>query len=557
MLEILEGYKPKDLGLDGYAEFRKDPQTGQEVQLEVIEFAAYCDKRFAAVSAPTGFGKQLIALSLMKLLGARSVALTGTKGLQDQYKRDGEQYGLCDVRGRGNYQCGDFANLDCRGGVSVGCRYTNGRGCEYERVKQKARNAESVSANYAYWLAVNDKATGLERGEEEAALFGENPVELLILDEAHEAPQILSDYLACRVYEGELRKWIGDDVKRMSDDIQEWKTALKNEQVVENLRAEIRTMGMELAHLGKRATKEHVVELHKLEGTLQKAERISGMQDDWVCEKREGTRWGRQWNFDVIWPGRYAEQYLFCGVEKIVVMSATLRPKTMSLLGVGREDYEFREWQRIFPANRHPIYSIPARVDGKDVRVDRRTTDQQLRAWVDHIDLIIDMRLDRKGIIQTVSYDRQKFFMEHSRHAGIMMGNTQDPESDSAAEAAERFKKMPAPCLLVSPSFNTGWDFPGDSCEFIVICKVPFKPNRGKVQKAREERDKQYGAYQAMIELVQGAGRGMRSAEDRCEVFLCDGHVSWFLNQNKALAPDWFVKGVRRVMEVPKAPEKL
>jgi Rad3-related DNA helicase len=354
-----------------------------------------------------------------------------------------------------------------------------------------------------------------------------------------------------------MRKWLGEDVKKMGDEVREWQRALKNEQVVENLRAEVRTCGMELVHLGRKATKEHVAELHKLEATLQKCERISGMQDDWVCEKREGTRWGRQWSFDVIWPGRYAEQYLFCNVEKVVVMSATLRPKTMSLLGVKGEDYEFREWQRIFPANRHPIYSSPARYEDKDVRVDRRTTDRQLQAWVDHIDHIIEARLDRKGIIQTVSYDRQRFLMDHSRFRDHFMGNTNDPESDSASEVAEAFRKASAPKILVSPSFSTGWDFPGSECEYVVICKVPFKPNQGKVQKAREERDEKYGAYLAMIEMVQASGRGMRSSEDRCEVFIVDGHCGWFMAQNKFLAPEWFVRGVRKVAEVPQPPEKL
>jgi Rad3-related DNA helicase len=238
-------------------------------------------------------------------------------------------------------------------------------------------------------------------------------------------------------------------------------------------------------------------------------------------------------------------------------MSATLRPKTLGLLGVGKEHYEFKEWQRIFPAHRHPIYSIPARYQDKDVRIDRRTTEEQMHAWVEHIDKIIEGRLDRKGIIQTVSYDRQKYLFEHSRHSQHFIGNTNDPDSETASQIADAFRRSRAPQVLVSPSFATGWDFPGEGCEYVIVCKVPFKPNQGKVQKAREERDKQYGAYLAMIDLVQSAGRGMRSADDRCEVFVVDGHLSWFLHQNSSLAPQWFVHGVRKMAEIPKAAEKL
>ena len=229
----------------------------------------------------------------------------------------------------------------------------------------------------------------------------------------------------------------------------------------------------------------------------------------------------------------------------------------MSLLGVGKDEYEFREWNRIFPGNRHPIYSIPARRDGKDIRIDRRTTREDLQAWVDHIDSIIDGRLDRRGIIQTVSYERQRFLFDHSRHREHFLGNTADPDSDTAAEIAEEFRVAVPPRILVSPSFSTGWDFPGRECEYIVLCKVPFKGNGSKVQKVREERDPQYGAYGAMLEMVQGAGRGMRSSDDQCEVFVVDGHVNWFLFQNKNLAPGWFVRGLRKVVEIPEPPEKL
>ena len=200
-------------------------------------------------------------------------------------------------------------------------------------------------------------------------------------------------------------------------------------------------------------------------------------------------------------------------------MSATLRPKTLGLLGIGKDVSEFREWDRVFPSNRHPIYSIPARGnDGKEIRIDRRTKDDDLLSWVEWIDRIIDGRLDRKGLIHTVSYARQQFLLDNSRHSGIMLGNTGEPDSETTVEVANRFRETVAPAILVSPSFGTGWDFPGSELEFIIISKIPFKPNNGKVAKAREQRDPQYSSYEAMQELIQGCGRGMRFDLDRCEI---------------------------------------
>src|SRR5215471_13301108 len=543
-MSILEGYTPKDLGLDGYESYRCDPVTGQEVQLEVVEFAAYTEKRVATCSVPTGVGKSLIALSLAKLTGARTVVLTATKGLQDQYVHDAARYGLVDVRGRDNYACQDFSGLSCRDGSQVGCRYL-GRGCTYECARGKARNSDLVCTNYNYWISANDRARGIEEDG--------NEVEMLILDEGHSADVVLSDYLSVRMYESEIKEYV--DAKELDEEILHWQDMWLSVAVSE-LEEEIESL--------KKTVKRNLTHpvplkrLHDKEKTKDKLLKITDMNtEDWICEKREGGRYGRTWDFDVIWPGRYAEKYLFCDVSKVVIMSATLRPKTMALLGVGKDEYEFREWQRIFPGNRHPIYSIPARSNGKEIRIDRRTNQDDLLAWVDHIDSIIDGRLDRRGIIQTVSYDRQRFLMDHSRHRDLFMGNTSDPDSETASAIAQDFKNAQPPRILVSPSFSTGWDFPQQECEYVVICKVPFKGNGSKVQKVREERDEQYGAYGAMLEMVQGAGRGMRSADDQCEVFVVDAHINWFVFQNKNLAPGWFVRGIRKVVDIPSPPVRL
>jgi Rad3-related DNA helicase len=557
-LEQLDGLTPNDLGFDtaDFKSFRVNPSTGQQVQLEAIEFGVTCSKRFVGINAATGLGKTLIAASIAKLTGMRTVILTATKGLQEQYKNSLGKYGLVDIRGRSNYECSDYGNLNCKSGASLGCACVGGNGCTYERARDKARNALMVSANYAYWMTANDKANGIERTNEEAIWKGKNPVELLVCDEAHIAPDWLESYLSTKIHQNDLKPYA--DIKHIGTDMKSWKDIAY--RAVEDLNNKIGDEKIKLLKLGKhRVTPKMVSDLHTLESLQQKYDRIAkAVSDDWVIELHEGTRYGRVWTFDVIWPGRYAEKYLFCGMPKVILMSATLRPKTLGLLGISKEVSEFREWDRMFPANRNPIYSIPAKgVSGNEIRIDRHTNENDMLSWVEHIDTIIDGRLDRKGIIQTVSYQRQGFLFAHSRHGNIMVGNTADPDSDTAIQVAEEFRKSPAPKILVSPSFSMGWDFPRSECEYIIVAKIPFKPQQSKVMKARENRDKQYGAYMAMQELIQSCGRGMRSFDDRCETIIVDGHLSWFLYANKSLACSWFVNAVRKVNSIPTAPIKL
>ncbi|MEG7697733.1 hypothetical protein U2181_15315, partial [Listeria monocytogenes] len=75
---------------------------------------------------------------------------------------------------------------------------------------------------------------------------------LLILDEGHAAPDMLSDYLSTRVYETEIRKYA--EVGGLGDDIAVWKRlAVKIKPEIED---EVRTLGMELAHLGRKGDKD-------------------------------------------------------------------------------------------------------------------------------------------------------------------------------------------------------------------------------------------------------------------------------------------------------------
>lgn len=559
MLSVLEGYKPSDFGLDStqYPAYRTDPVTGQEVQLEVIEFAAYCERRFACVSAPVGIGKMLIAISLAKLTGLRTCVVVPYKGLEKQYL-DELQGHLIGIRGRANYTCGDYAHLDCRGGLSMGCRYANGHGCEYERAVGDAREAQVLVTNYDYWLNKNAHGGGLKRKEEDADVQGENPIELLILDEGDVAEEKVSEYLACKVYENEIKRWI--DPRELGDKIETWKKFVKAH--VGDLDAEIRTTGMELAHLGRKATAQQVSVLHGLEKLKDKFDRIAGIENDWVLEERIGTWWGRMWCFDVIWPGRYTESCLFLGVPKIVIMSGTLTTKDLALLGVQKEEYAYRQWGSIFPKSTQPTYLCPARKkndEGKSVsiRIDKHTSEEDKCAWVEHMDKFIDARLDRKGLIMATSYEYAKFIREHSRHAAIMVGNTNDADSDSAQEEFEKFCKMSAPKIMVSPSFARGWDFKYERAEYIIIPKCPFVPMFSKVMKARLGRDKAYADLMCMKKVEQGNGRPKRAPDDRAETLLCDGHFEYFLYKSKWLAQEWFVGSIRKVMELPKAPTKL
>lgn len=535
----LRGFEPVELGLPGrFPEFRP-------IQLDAIEEAYNDPRRFQGLALPTGAGKTLIALAIARTMGVRAAILTSTLGLQAQYLKDFEQSGLFDIRGKNNYRCVKYPRANCRFGPTEGCARKDT--CTYELERAHAKESQLVLTNYSYWLRVNERARGLERSISDRAngALESNPFELLILDEAHRAMEELGKSLSMTIRESWLRH-IGSVVPwPKNDDLIEWQ-----EFAFRTIKGTEEALKEAVAEYRKRATVPRKQKIHELEELLESLTRIGTMHSpDWICEMTLGTAYGRVWKFDPIWPAKWAEQRLFLGIPKVVLMSATLRPASLSMLGISREQSNFREWPRIFPPQLTPVYHL------RTVRLNHRATTEDLDKWVAQIDSIIEARLDRKGLIHTVSYPRQKYLREHSRFAHLMLTNTQDPDSPKVQEVADEFRSLNPPSVLVSPSFSTGWDFPGAQCEYVIIAKLPFPDTRSPLMKARVLKNPKYGDHLAMQDLVQACFRGSRHEKDRCEVFIVDDSIKWFMQHNRNHAPRWFE--IITIDKIPPAPLKL
>jgi Rad3-related DNA helicase len=223
-------------------------------------------------------------------------------------------------------------------------------------------------------------------------------------------------------------------------------------------------------------------------------------------------------------------------VRKVVLMSATVREKTAELLGIAEDEMTFVEYPSSFPVERRPIIFVPS------VQMNYRTEqdDAQMMVWLARLDTILGARLDRKGVIHAVSYKRAQFIKDNSEHGRHMLIHN----SRNRAEVVEQYKRTAAPCILVSPSVDTGYDFAGDLARFQIIAKLPFASTQDKVMKARQERDPNYGMFLASQVLVQMTGRSTRSEFDWSETFILDDNWRWAFRKMKEFLPDWWVQGL-------------
>ena len=522
---------PRELGAPGvYDEWRQH-------QSSAILTITDTDHRFVGSVLPTGAGKTLTVVGAALLAGWRTAFLTSTKLLQDQYTRDMSDAGMVEVRGQGNYECVAFRDEHktlqdktwhgCDDGpchAGLGCsrkplpdELDVMKGCLSYDAIATARRSQLVVTNYKYWFNANRFTPTLGR------------FDCLVLDEAHHAPTELADFLSTTLepFDQQLLGSTGPG----SVDARVWALWAKGCLLSVNRALDIRPQ-----------SRTDLRRYRQLKRVAQKLITLAEMQEgDWVVQRHDEA-----WHFDPVWVKDYGE-LLFRKIPHVVCTSATFTPKTASMLGIPNENLVWHEAPSDFPVARRPVYFVPC------VKVDYRSDESQIRMWLSTIDNFLRQRRDRKGIIHAVSYVRAKQIRDFSEFRDSMILH----DKHNTREAVEQFRASGPGAIFVSPSVTTGYDFPGQLCEFQVIAKIPFPDRRSPVTAARTTHDPEYPAYIAMQELVQAVGRGMRSVDDQCETAIFDNNCGWFMHKYRHLAPSWFLAAYQRVETMPMPPPAL
>lgn len=502
----------------------------RENQFEAILNSQASTRPVIGQAMPTGTGKSLAIVTDAMLSGGRGLILTADKNLQDQYA---DYFSECtlDIKGQKNYPCsalapgGEYYAAYLSPGATVEegpCHYGEScslllGGCKYYDLIRAAKIVPLTVTNYDLILSVNRYTEGLGH------------FDFIACDEAHEVPEKLSSAMSAQVTDWEARNLLKCSLFPSEDPLYwaNWAARYRN-QVTRTIESY------------KQSGPEFRAKLKTLNNIKRTLDQMSQADRGWIVEvTKDKVR------VEPIWPHQFVQPYLLAGAKKVVFASATIRPKTLNLLGL--TDFDFFEYPSPFPVASRPVYYVPV------VRMRYGMPHEDELRWVRAVDQIIARRLDRKIVVHTVSYSRQKFLLAHSQFAHLMLANTKD----DTASIIKAFKTAVESCILVSPSADTGVDFPGTECETVIIIKVPFPDTSSKIYKARSGADPEYGPYIAAQTIVQMAGRGMRSETDRCETIIIDSTFGYLRGEYSHLFPNWFLTAVRKLDTLPSPLQKL
>ncbi len=510
---------PSEIGLPAkYNQWRRGQEDG-------IQFMLESEKRISVLAAPTGWGKQGAVLAFAKLSEKATCIVTASRGLQDQYVREGKALGLVDLRGKNNYPCNMRADYTCEEGSHARCPYKGSMACPASQAETRASISNLVVTNYSKWCHSKRYSSGMAHFEQ------------VIFDECHEMPEALAQVMQVVLGDREIEEdlLMQFPPRAEAENMVAWKPWAQKARLVAEVALIAARNKIDCAK-PKPSWVKNYIHIRNLNRKLNVLAAAS--VKDWVVDDSSDRKYPG-YQFDPIRPGKYAEAALLLKVPRIVCISATVRPKTMYLTGIKKDTFDFIEFDSDFDPNRCPMYYIPTQ------RVDARHPD--IKVLLNCLDRIISRRLDRKGIIQSVSFDRQQQVEISSRHRNRFILNH---KGEAPTEKIEQFRDSGPGTYLVSPSVGQGYDFPDDQCRMQFLMKIPFDPP-SKVLKAREEADKDYRGYRAVNKVVQMFGRHIRSKEDWGEGFIADMNLDWFWPRYRHFAPKSFHNFFREVQVLP------
>lgn len=500
-------------------------------QEATVNYIAEATKPIVIVRAPCGAGKSLVAMCA-GVMNGEVTYVVNSKFLQLQVVGDFPE--SVSIWGKNNYFCATEPSRtcdECLATESDPCE----RGCPYKIAKQKAVDAKYRILNSAYWL-------------NEARFAGKfSGSSLTVVDEGDSFSDILVSNIALVFTERSLFQLgleSGPKFKTVTakDGLSSWRdfgeaALYKSTELAKSLSKDIDNISNSDPEGKLRKIREmrHFVNISEQCDIFLKS-----VNSEWRMEEipRYGSRQG-QLLFKPVWVSpELAREFYLKHTERLVFLSATYPPLPVLCrqLGIDIDDVEGGQIYDVpttFPPENAPVYIWPVASLAAD-RMEAETP-----KIVKAIKKILKRHPKSRGLVHVVSYKLGQEIIKGVNSPRLIMHTSENRQEVIAGFADKHSTMYPDDAVLLSPSAERGLDLKGQLCEFIVICKVPFKSLGDKVVQARLHASGEIGklwyrsdAFQSMEQMC---GRGVRSQNDTCSIYIIDQKAEDLYTQQPSL----------------------
>jgi Rad3-related DNA helicase len=514
------------------------PRPIQTKALEWVE--ANPDIKYYFIQAPVGSGKSLIGMTAARWMAEQSnlrnsaYILTPQRILQRQYEKEFAE--LVSLYGKSNYKCGTRnTTCDIGGVLKPPCER-----CPYRAAKANARRANNTVLNYNIALLAFKYTT----------IFKPRPA--IVLDECHTAEEYLTEIDAATISSYGAKKY---GVDWRSHETLSQAVAWTNEKYLPKVDQYLYDLEDQLAHIIHNDFADPTdAELKKLRELNKVQEHIDVIREITLkdmteinqlfvyCHDKETKKFKR------LNGGYNFKRILEPHGEKFIFMSSTiLNYKGFCRdLSINEEQSAYIDLTSEFEPENRPVFFMPQMKMNAQWRApDNASRRKKMSAKISEI---LEMHKDDSGIIHTGNFAIARWLVEELEFTAPQRIYHHNPESGTDRnKVIDAFQADPKPALLISPSITEGLDLKDDLSRFAIIAKVPFGFLGDQWIKKRMNMSKEWYNRRAMIDIIQGAGRVVRSEEDWGNTYILDESFRYLFQQSQDSVPKWWKDAYRVV----------
>ena len=538
------------------------PRKEQKEALNFIESEYQKNKlnKFFLLNLPVGSGKSHLALMIAdwykknvnKL--AKVDIITNSKLLQDQYSNEYES--ISDLKGKENYECEQYSCSCAQGAEFNRLNKTSCESCPYTYAKESFISGNMSLTNfylYILYAIYNPK------------LLESRDSRVLIVDEAHEFDDVMSDFITIKITETMVKRFKFSDEYSIMKQLKGVTTITQYVDFLKYLNGEVLTTlesmekGMSSAPRNVKQDKRDL-KINKVIGgknsdvkLMQLATDLRQLQlkieiflkeykenpNNWVLESYYNEKVKqKELSLEPIWAYDYLDKYVFSNYDMVVLMSGTILDKSLfcQLNGLDVTKAVYYSIRSPFNPKNRPIFYMPL---GK---MSYKSKEETFKKYIPYIQKLLDKYKNKKGIIHTNSFELAKW----------IEGAIKDPrlifhDSSNKDEMLKLHKESPEPTVIVSPSMDTGVSFDNDDARFQIIAKVPYPSLGSQKNKLRQSNNPDWYSWKTVSGLIQMTGRPVRSNLDYADTIIIDGGFGDVIKHSSHFIPDWIQEAIKKI----------
>lgn len=544
----------------------------QEIALNWLE--KNIDKKYFIMQIPVGGGKSFIGLTFARMLDKQkniglSYIMTPQVLLQKQYLNDFSlaEHRVGSIYGKSRYNC-----LSKKTTCNIGSKIKKPRchNCPYQNAIASIPKTENLVINYAAALTHFHQGTDVFT----------NPRSLIIADECHVLEDQLTEFdsfsISGTFCKTKLKlewikkeknpfkvfKWIKNEYMpkltrymiNLASDVEEINGNSSGKLTPEEI--EIIKEFDEVNRMHQHVTsvmKPYAFNL-KLDEALSVSddtstqssdnipsieEQFESFNNDYILVSNELTK-----KFKARKAGRAFSNILEPKADKFLFMSSTIIDHVAFCedLGIDVEEAAFFDIDSEFQLENRLVYRIPTIRMDRTWKQENRSEDRE--KMINTIKSIINLHATEKGIIHTANFEISDWILNEIKNdIDHRLYHHNDPKYPRE-KTIKAFLNDPKPSILISPSCTEGLDLKGDLGRFAIFAKVPYPYLGDQWIKAKCDESQEWYSRQAILSIIQGSGRVVRSKDDYGSIYILDDLFDRLYSQWGNNFPDWWKESV-------------